>query len=182
MPERRALPGTLGIAVPLALTLAALALSDAAALWFAGLGLNIPSILILTTLALLIAQIPATGRLTMANPIGLWGMYLFLAVVGANADLAALADAGSLAPMLFAYVGILFAVHAVILFGLGALFRLEPVVLAIASTANIGGSSTAFVLAEAQNRQDLVLPAILIGSIGTAIGTYIGFAIAAGLG
>ncbi len=178
-PPPRPLPGTLAIAVPLALTVTALAVSDAVAGWFGTLGVLVPAILIVTTLALVLAQIPAMARLTQAGALGLWGMYLFLAAVGANADLAALAAAGNLAPILFGYVGIVFAVHGAVLFGIGALLRMEPVVLAIASSANIGGSSTAFVLAEAEGRHDLVLPAILIGSVGTALGNYIGFAIAA---
>lgn len=175
----RPLTGTLAIAVPLALT--------ALVVWVSGLlsnelearGVAVPSILIVTTLALVIAQSPLAARLSQSNTLGLWGIYLFLAVVGANADLAALVAAGNLTPALFAYVGIIFAVHAAVLFGIGALLKLEPIVLAIASSANIGGSATAFVLAEAEHRQDLVLPAILVGSVGNAIGTYAGFAMVA---
>jgi len=33
------------------------------------------------------------------------------------------------------------------------------------------------VLAETQDRDDLVLPAILVGSLGTALGTYLGVAV-----
>lgn len=175
----RPLPPTLAIGVPLALAAVALVTSDALSSALGATGLAIPAILIVTTLALILAQLPGIARLTQAAPIGLWGMYLFLAVVGANADLAALAAAGTLAPVLFAYVGIVFAVHAAVLLGGGLLLRIEPVVLAIASSANIGGSATAFVLAEAEDRHDLVLPALLIGSLGTALGTYIGFAVAA---
>lgn len=173
------LTGTLAIAVPLALTAVAIWLSGLASTWLEARGIAIPSILIVTTLALIIAQVPAVARLTQANALGLWGIYLFLAVVGANADLAALVAAGSLTPVLFAYVGIVFAVHSAVLFGAGAVLKLEPIVLALASSANIGGSATAFVLAEAEHRQDLVLPAILIGSIGNAIGTYAAFAMVA---
>lgn len=173
------LTGTLSIAVPLALAALALWASDLASAWLVANGINVPSILIVTTLALIAAQIPIAARLTQSNTLGLWGIYLFLAVVGANADLAALVQAGALTPMLFAYVSIIFVVHAAILLGIGALLKLEPVVLALASSANIGGSSTAFVLAEAEGRQDLVLPAILIGAIGTATGTYAGFAMVA---
>lgn len=176
------LTGTLAMAVPLALTAVAIWLSGLMSAWLEARGVTVPSILIVTTLALIAAQVPAVARLAQANTLGLWGIYLFLAVVGANADLAALVAAGSLTPVLFAYVGIIFVVHAVILFGIGALLKLEPIVLALASSANIGGSATAFVLAEAERRQDLVLPAILIGSIGNALGTYAGFAMVALLG
>ena len=177
-PPPRPLPPTLGIAIPIALAAIALVAADAGATWLGAIGIQVPAILIVTTLALVLAQVPAVARLTQAAPIGLWGMYLFLAVVGANADLAALAAAGTLAPILFAYVGIVFAVHALVLLGGGMLLRIEPVVLAIASSANIGGSTTAFVLAEAEDRHDLVLPALLIGSLGTALGTYVGFTVA----
>ncbi len=173
------LTGALSIGAPVALAAAALWVSDLLSTWLGAHGIVIPSILIVTTLALIVAQIPGISRLTQANTIGLWGTFLFLAVVGANADLSALIAAGRLTPILFAYVAIVFVVHGVVLFGIGALLRLEPVVLAIASSANIGGTSTAFVLAEAEKRQDLVLPAILIGSIGNALGTYAAFAMVA---
>jgi len=173
------MPGTLEIALPLALTGVAVWISDLASSWLAARGVVVPSVLIVTTLALLIAQIPAVSRLRAAHAIGLWAVYLFLAVVGANADIAALQVAGALTPLLFAYVTVIFAVHAVFLIGGGALFKFEPVVLAVASAANIGGGTTAFVIAEAENREDLVLPAILVGSVGTALGTYAGFAVVA---
>ncbi|MFC2951583.1 DUF819 domain-containing protein [Marinicaulis aureus] len=173
------LSGTLEIALPLALASLAVWLSTMVSAWLSARGVGVPSVLIVTTLALIAAQVPAFSRLASAHTIGLWAVYLFLAVVGANADLAALAEAGQLTPMLFAYVTIIFVIHAVILIGVGALLKIEPVVLAIASAANIGGSSTAFVVAEAEDRHDLVLPAILIGSIGTALGAYAGFAMTA---
>jgi len=47
--------------------------------------------------------------------------------------------------------------------------------IAIVSQANIGGGTTALALAESFDRKELVLPAILIGSLGNALGTYLGF-------
>jgi uncharacterized membrane protein len=54
-------------------------------------------------------------------------------------------------------------------------FRQSPVLAAIASQANIGGGTTALALARSLAREDLVLPAILVGSVGTALGTFVGF-------
>lgn len=176
------LPGTLALSIPLALALTAVAVSEWAAGVLGAAGLPVPAILLVTSLALAAAQMPPVRRIRLANPLGLWGMFLFLAVVGASADLSALLAARELGTLLFAYVAIVFAAHGLLLFGVGWLLRMEPVVLAIASSANVGGSASAFVLAEAEGRGDLVLPALLIGSVGTALGTYAGFAMAAVLG
>ena len=51
--------------------------------------------------------------------------------------------------------------------------------IAVASQANIGGNTTAIAAAESLQRPDLLLPGMLVGSLGNAIGTYVGFAVAA---
>jgi uncharacterized membrane protein len=135
----------------------------------------VPSILILTTLALLLAQIPAIQRLPGTHLIGWTAVMLFLAAIGALCDLGALARLGSLAPSLVALVGITIAVHGLAVFGGAALLRLDPTVAAVASQANIGGGTSALALATSLDREDLELPAILVGSLGNAIGTYLGF-------
>lgn len=180
-PSQFAPTTSIDIGAPIALAAGALWISGGLSAFLAERGVSVPPILIVTTLALIAAQIPAVSKLAQAHALGLWGIYLFLAVVGANADLAALAAAGELTISLFAYVAIIFIAHAAILLSAGALLKLDPVVLAVASNACVGGSSTAFVLAETQDRDDLVLPAILIGSLGTALGTYVGVAVTAAL-
>ena len=45
----------------------------------------------------------------------------------------------------------------------------------MASQANVGGGTSALALARSLGRSDLVLPAILVGSLGMAVGTYLGF-------
>ncbi|MDX5338586.1 MAG: DUF819 family protein, partial [Cyclobacteriaceae bacterium] len=44
--------------------------------------------------------------------------------------------------------------------------------------ANVGGNTTAFAAAESLNRPDLLIPGVLVGSLGNALGTYVGFAVA----
>lgn len=169
---------SLAISVPLALALAAVLVSDLAAGWLAAQGLPLPSILILTTLALAIAQVPGVSRLRLAQPLGVWGMLLFLACIGASADIGALLASRDLGLLLFAFVALLLLVHLAVLLGWGWWRRVDPAVLAMASVTNIGGSTTAFVMAEAHRREDLLLPGILVGALGNAMGTYAGFAIA----
>lgn len=158
--------------------LAAMWLSELAAGWLGARGLNVPSILILTTLALLLAQIPAVNRLTGARLLGMFAVYVFLAVIGAFCDVAALASIGELGTTLLLFVVIVVAVHGLITFGSAAVLRIDRDVAAVASQANIGGGTSALALARSLGRQDLVLPAILVGSLGTGLGTYLGFAVA----
>lgn len=172
------LPDTLAIALPLALAVSTVALCNAVAAYAASGGWRLPAILLVTTVALVIAQFPIAARMTMAKPLGIWGMYLFLAAVGASADLGALMQAGRLGMLLFAFIIIVLVVHGVVIVAYGLLTRTDADVIAIASTANIGGVTTAFALAESFGRKDLVLPGILVGTVGTALGSYVGIALA----
>lgn len=136
--------------------------------------IKIPSILIITTIALILAQIPAVSRLKGARLLGMFSVYVFLAVIGSQCDLLALGRVGGLAVTMMAFVTVVVAVHGAITFGAGAILRIDLDVVAVASQANIGGGTSALALARSLNRPDLVLPAILIGSLGLALGTYLG--------
>ena len=141
-------------------------------------GFTIPGILILTTVALALAQIPGVSELRGKRLLGMFGVYLFLAVIGALCDFRALISSGALGVAILIFVLILLAIHGTITFGVGLLFRVDPDVAAVASQANIGGATSALALARSLGRGDLVLPAILVGSLGNALGTYLGLTVA----
>ena len=134
----------------------------------------IPFILILTTVALLLAQLPIVQKLRGARTLGYVTVLVFLAVVGAYCDLGALIANGRIALLLLAWVSIVVGTHAVLLFTVAGLLKQDWAIVSIASNANIGGATTAGVLATAIGRDELRLPGILAGSVGTAVGTYAG--------
>ncbi|MBC2840546.1 DUF819 domain-containing protein [Robiginitalea sp. SC105] len=162
----------------LALSGAALVVSDGLTSALSGLGVTIPSIIILTTLALVLAQIPFIHKRKGNMFLGSWGIYLFLTVVGAFCDLAAISSAGPLALMLLILVLITVALHGLFTFGTAYLLGYDWQLAAIASQANVGGGTTAMALAKNFGRNELILPAIIIGSLGNALGTYLGFLVA----
>ena len=82
-------------------------------------GINVPSILIITTIALILAQIPAVNRLQGALLLGMFSVYIFLAVIGSQCDLAALGRVGGLGVTMVVFVTVVVVVHGVITFGLG---------------------------------------------------------------
>ncbi len=146
--------------------------------YFKTQGWNIPGMIVITTLALLLAQIPVLHRQKGNMFLGSWGVYLFLAVVGAFCDFNALGEAGALALLLLGFIGITMLGHGLVVFTGCYLLKYDWDMAAIASQANVGGGTTAMALAKNFGRNELILPSILIGSLGNALGTYLGFMVA----
>lgn len=134
--------------------------------------------LILTTFALILAQFRPVARLRGTRTLGMFAIMLFLAVIGALCDLQALKQMGSLGTELSIFVVIVVTVHGLCVYGASLFLRVDPNVASVASQANIGGGTTALALARSLGRSDLVLPSILLGSVGTALGTFLGFLVA----
>jgi uncharacterized membrane protein len=143
---------------------------------------NIPAVLVLTTIALIIAQVPAIKRIKGLHTIGLFLTLIFLGVIGTLCDVKMLFQSGETALVLLGFAGIAVLLHGIILFGIAGLLKMDWDLAAMASLTNIGGSTTAIAGSEGLNRPDLLLPGILVGSLGNAIGTYVGFAVAGWLG
>lgn len=139
---------------------------------------QVPEIIFLTTLALILAQFPSVQQLYGKHTLGFFFILIFLAVIGTLCDFRALSGVGSLAGTLMLFVGLLVLIHGTVIFGIGALFKMDWDVIAVASQANVGGNTTAIAAAESLNRPDLLIPGVLVGSLGNALGTYVGFAVA----
>lgn len=152
--------------------------SNGLAAWSAGIGFAVPGVIILTIIALALAQIPAVTNLAGSRTLGLFAVYLFLCVIGAFCDVRALAEIGSLGLTLLVFTTVLVSVHGLVAFGAAWLLRMDVDIAAVASQANVGGGTSALALARSLGRGDLVLPAVLIGSLGTAVGTFLGFLVA----
>ena len=157
-------------------------LAMAASKFISGAFPKIPEIITLTTLALILAQFSLVKKLSGTHTIGFFLILIFLATIGALCDLSTLEGLGDLAGTLILFVGLLVLIHGIVIFGVGALFKIDWDVIAVASQANVGGNTTALASAESLNRPDLLIPGVLVGSLGNALGTYVGFFIAGMLG
>lgn len=160
----------------------AILISDQLAGISKGWGMEIPSILILTTIALVLAQFKKVQQIPGAKLLGMFSVYLFLVVVGAFCEVGALLDVGAHALDIFLFTTMIVVIHGAFLVLSGVIFKSDWSIIAIASQANIGGASTALALAKSNKRNDLILPAILAGSLGSGLGTYLGFLVAGLLG
>jgi uncharacterized membrane protein len=80
-------------------------------------------------------------------------MFIFLASVGATADIWQLVAIG---PVLFVYASVIVIVHTIVLFSAGRLLKLDL---------------------SAKGWRDLLIPGVLAGSFGYAIGSFIGVSV-----
>jgi len=136
---------------------------------------QIPSILILSTIGIALAQTPFISNLKGSQDLGLYLVFLFLAVIGAYCEISAVANLGEVGTTLLLFTALAVLIHGIITIGLGGLIYRDWQMIAIVSQANVGGGTTAIALAETFDRKELILPAILVGTLGIAIGSYLGF-------
>ena len=136
---------------------------------------QIPSILTLSTIGILLAQTKFVTNLKGSHNLGLYLVFIFLAVIGAYCELGAVVELKDIGLTLLLFAGLAVLLHGIIVILLGGLFYRDWEMIAIVSQANVGGGTTAIALAESFNRKELILPAILVGTLGNALGTYLGF-------
>jgi uncharacterized membrane protein len=123
------------------------------------------NILLVTFFGVLLSFTRA-GRIPGSHPLSMALVYLFVARMGATADLSRL-DSSILWFLLGAYIWIF--IHGMFLVGGARLFKVDVHTAAIASAANIGGAASAPIVA-AYHNPVLVPVSILMALIGYAIG------------
>lgn len=130
-----------------------------------------PSILIVTTLALLAAQCKTIRTLQGTKELGNFAFYLFFAAIGSMMDIP---RAVRLAPILFVYVTLIIVLQILFVLIVGRLLKMDLRMIAVASIAAKAGPSTAAAYTSTKNWNDLTLPGVAAGLLGYAIGNYAG--------
>jgi len=134
---------------------------------------QIPTILIVTTIALLTAQLKSIKKLQGTKELGNFAFYLFFAVIGAMMDIP---KAVSLAPVLFIYVTLIIITQLIFVLLIGRILNMDIRMLAVASIAAKAGPSTVVAYTNAKNWNYLALPGVAAGLLGYAIGNYVALA------
>lgn len=131
-------------------------------------------VLIITILITLLANIAPKLLMPLADvafEMGMFLMYVFLAVIGAASDIYAIINA---APGILFFAIIMLTIHLIISLIGGKLLGNSIREIMIASSANVGGVSIAAPMAATFGLKKLVTPAILIGILGYVVGTFLG--------
>lgn len=139
--------------------------------WLGG----VPSVLWLTTFALAVGHTPRFRKPEGALQLGTVALHLFFVVIGIWSRVSEILAVGV---EVFYYTVVVVAVHGVFVYGIGKLVRLDVGSLSVASQAAVGGPSSALAVAVSREWPGFILPGVIVGLLGYAVGTYLGFGVA----
>ena len=129
--------------------------------------------LIITTLTMLVATLfpGQVGNIAGAQEIGTYLIHIFFAVIGVPASIYMIVTK---APLLLLFCAIIVFVNMLFSFVFGKVLKFSLEEIIISSNANIGGPTTAAAMAIAKGWNALIVPAILVGTLGYVLGNYYG--------
>lgn len=136
---------------------------------------QVPSVLWLTTYALILGHARWFHRAEGALQMGTMTLHLFFVVIGIWSRVSEIMAVGA---VVFFFTLVVIGVHGLVTFGVGRLLKLDVGTISVASQAAVGGPSSALAVAVAREWPGLVLPGIIVGLVGYALGTYLGFGVA----
>lgn len=129
--------------------------------------------LLITTITTLLATYfpDIFGNIGGAQEAGTYMINIFFAVIGAPASIVLIVRE---APLLLVFAAIIIGMNMLFSLVLGRLFGYSIEEITVASNANIGGPTTSAAFAVSKGWKSLVVPAILVGTLGYVIGNYYG--------
>ena len=129
--------------------------------------------LIMTTMTMLASSVFSSyfERMSGSQEIGSFLIYLFFAVIGAPASLKLIIEKS---PLLLLLAAIIVLVNLIISLIFGKLFKFSIEEIIIASNANVGGPTTAAAMAVSKSWEELIAPALLVGTLGYVLGNWYG--------
>ena len=131
------------------------------------------TILVLPLLSLLIANFAPKLVDSMRGDydVGVYFMSLFFVTIGAGADVGTLFEQGT---AVFTFMIITVSIHLIIVLLFGKFFGFTLPEIMTGSNACVLGPTTAMAVAASRGWNHLVIPAVLSGVFGYAIGTFLG--------
>ena len=128
---------------------------------------------IITVIAVIVATIfsERLSKVGGAQEVGTYFIYLFFATMSAPVSLRLLVGD---APFFFIACMIIVIVNIVFVLLGAKIFKFGIEEAMVCSNANIGGGSTAAALAIAKNWERLIIPGLLVGTLGNVIGNFFG--------
>jgi len=138
------------------------------------------AVLTVTTLGILASLVPSVNRIRSSFQLGMYFIYVFCVIVASKADIIALfsVDNINLLYNLLLYIAIVIVGSLLLHSILSWIFGINVDDFIITSTALSNSPPFVPVVAAALRNKEVVVPGMIIGVIGYAIGNYLGVAIA----
>jgi uncharacterized membrane protein len=141
---------------------------------------DVVAILTVTTLGLLLSLVPSINRIKKSFQLGMYFIYVFCVIVASKANLQDIFNPESWEMLLYtsayvamAMIGSLF-LHSL----LSWIFRINADDFIMTSTALANSPPFVPVVAAALKNKEVMIPGMIIGVIGYAIGNYLGIIVA----
>lgn len=138
------------------------------------------AVLTVTTLGIGASLIPGINRIKSSFQLGMYFIYVFCIIVASKADLLALFNVENVQLMvnLLLYIALVIVGSLILHALLSWIFKINVDEYIITSTALSNSPPFVPVVAAALKNKEVVIPGMIIGVIGYAIGNYLGVAIA----
>lgn len=147
----------------------------AGATWAADWVPRMPAVLWLTTFALLLGHWGPVRRISGGMQLGTLALHFFFVVIGIFSRVEAIVAVGA---TVFLFTAVVVGVHGLVVYGVGRVLGFDLGTLSVASQAAVGGPSSAIALAAAREWKGLLLPGMVVGLLGYALGNYLGLGVA----
>ena len=149
-------------------------------LLFKGDAKDTVAVLTVTTLGIGASLIPAVNRIKSSFQLGMYFIYVFCVIVASKADIIALFSVENIDLLinLLIYIALVIVGSLILHAILSWIFRINVDDYIITSTALSKSPPFVPVVAAALRNKEVVVPGMIIGVIGYAIGNYLGVAIA----
>jgi uncharacterized membrane protein len=136
-------------------------------------------ILAVTTLGILASLIPAVHNIKGSFQLGMYWIYMFCLILASNVDMGSLFNSESAGMMgnMFLFIGLVIIGSLVLHAVLSKMFGINVDDYIITSTGLSQSPPFVPVIAAAIRNKEVVVPGMIIGVIGYAIGNYLGVAI-----
>ncbi len=138
------------------------------------------AVLTVTTLGILVSLVPAVNSIKRSFQLGMYFIYIFCMIVASMADIASLfnPDSKELLVNMLLFVTLVIVGSLLLHALLSKIFGINVDDYIITSTALSNSPPFVPVVAAALRNKEVVVPGIIIGVVGYAIGNYLGVAIA----
>jgi uncharacterized membrane protein len=147
---------------------------------FEGNAKDAAPILTVTTLGIFASLIPSVNRIRKSFQLGMYFIYMFCVIIASSADIVAMFQGENVGLLIhiFLFISLVIVGSLVVHSLLSWIFGISVDDYVITSTALADSPPFVPVVAAAMRNKEVVVPGMIIGVIGYAIGNYLGVAIA----